>query len=302
MNQSISFDPQQIYETILQVLFYRVPISGDGTMGVSIATLTLAILIFVVMYRLSRTAQTVFKRRVLAHVPLDGGLAYTMQRLLHYLMVALGVIFALKIGLGVDFTGLAVILTALSVGIGLGLKEITSDVAAGFVLLFERPIRVGDRVKMGGDLKIEGDVKAVGLRTTKILTNDNLMVIVPNSKLTNENYINWSFTKAPVRLHIPVGVAYGSDVEVVRGALLAAVDGVAKLVDEPKPSVRLVEFGDSALGFELLVWTQAPENHPQIRSDLNFNIERELRAAGVVIPFPQRDLHLVTVPPELLRS
>jgi small-conductance mechanosensitive channel len=292
MRESLNLNFQEIYDTIVYVLTYKVPLSADGSMGVSIATLVFGIVVFLIMYRLSKTAQRLLRRNVLSRVPLDSGLAYTLQRLLHYAVVALGVIFALKVGVGIDFTSLAVVITALSVGIGLGLKEITSDVAAGFVLLFERPVRVGDRIKLAGDLTIEGDVMAIGLRTTKVMTNDRLTVIVPNSKLTNEKYVNWSYTNEPVRLHVPVGVAYGSDVEAVRRALLAAADGAEKLVTTPKPSVRLVNFGESSLDFELLVWTREPHTHPQIRSDLNFNIERDCRAAGIVIPFPQRDVHI----------
>lgn len=299
MDEIANLAPQTILDTIIYYLTYEIPLSADGSMRISVKTLVLGIIVFFVIYRLSRTAQTLLKRRVLSRVPLDSGLSYTLQRLVHYLLVALGVLFALKIGVGVDLTSLTVILTALSVGIGLGLKEITSDVAAGFVLLFERPVRVGDRIKLAGDLEIEGDVTAIDLRTTKITTNDKLTVIVPNSKLTNEKYINWSYRQQPVRLHIPVGVAYGSDLETVRKALLASAEGVDKVLDDPKPSVRMVNFGDSSLDFELLVWTMQPHTHPQIRSDLNFNIDREFRAANVVIPFPQRDLYLHSVPKEL---
>ena len=292
MEESLSLNFSEIYDTLIYVLTYKIPLSADGSMGVSISTLVFGVVVFLVMYRLSRTAQVLLRKNVLSRVPLDSGLAYTMQRLLHYAIIALSVIFALKVGVGIDFTSLAVVITALSVGIGLGLKEITSDVAAGFILLFERPVRVGDRIKLFGDLTVEGDVLAIGLRTTKVLTNDRLTVIVPNSKLTNEKYVNWSYAKEPIRIHIPVGVAYGSDLETVRRALLAAADGVETLVATPHPTVRLVSFGDSALDFELLVWTRDPDKHPQIRSDVNFNIERELRTAGVAIPFPQRDVHI----------
>jgi small-conductance mechanosensitive channel len=287
--------PDEIYDTVLYYINYDIQLSADGSLKISIKTLVLGLLIFFVIYRLSATAQRLLRRRVFSTVQIDPGIAYTLQRLIHYAMIAIAVMVALKIGVGVDFTSITVIITALSVGIGLGLKEITGDVAAGFILLFERPVRVGDRIKLGGDLAIEGDVAAIDLRTTKIVTNDHLTVIVPNSKLTNEKYVNWSYKNGPVRLHVPVGVAYGSDVEVVRAALMAATSGVERLLDTPKPSVRLVNFGESSLDFELLVWTLDPDKHPQIRSDLNFNIDREFRAAGVEIPFPQQDVRLIPV-------
>jgi potassium efflux system protein len=291
-----SVTPREVYDFVVWLFTATVDISAGGGMQVSIKSLLTAVIVLVLAQRFSRIAQSVLQRRILAHVPIDAGLGYMLERMLHYTVVALGILLALKIGVNLDFTGVAVVLTALSVGIGLGLKEISSDVAAGFILLFERPLRVGDRVKLGGSLQIEGDVVTVDLRTTKILTNDGLTVIVPNSKLTNEEYINWSYTNEPVRVHIPVGVAYESDVDTVRAALLAAAGGVEQVIADPKPSVRLVKFGESTLDFELLVWTREPEKHPQIRSDVNFNIHRELRAAGIEIPFPQQDLHVRTMP------
>ena len=296
----LGLTPQEVFESVARVFTHEVSFSAGGTMRFSLASLLTAAIVFVVVVRISRTAQRLLHARVLSRVPMDSGLAYTLQRMLHYALLGVAVLIALRIGIGADFTSFAVVLTALSVGIGLGLKEISSDVAAGFVLLFERPVRVGDRVKRASDLNVEGDVVAIGLRTTKILTNDRLMVIVPNSKLTNQECVNWSYSNAPVRLHIPIGVAYGSDVEAVDRALLAATTGVARLVDDQKPSVRLVRFGESSLDFELLVWTREPEAHPAIRSDLNYNIYRELATAGVELPFPQLDLRVSSVPDGLV--
>jgi small-conductance mechanosensitive channel len=284
---------QEIYDTIVDVLTYQVTFAASGDLKVSITSLLLAGLIFLVSLRVSRIARRVFSSRVLRQVSLDPGVVYALERLLHYAILTLGALFALKIGIGVDYTSLAVLVTALSVGIGLGLKEIAGDVAAGFVLLFERPIRVGDRVRLSDS--IEGNVVAIGLRTTKVVTNDRLTVIVPNSHLTNDDYVNWSYLNEPVRIHVPVGVAYGSDVARVREALLAAAEGVNRVAATPKPDVRLVRFGESSLDFEVLVWTNEPTAHPQIRSDVNFGIERELRNHGIEIPFPQRDVHVRSV-------
>lgn len=286
--------PAEIYERIVSVLTYEVPIAVGGDMRVSIQSLVLGLIVLLVALRLSKTARLVLQSRVLRKVPLDTGMVYALDRLVHYGVMTAGALFAFKVGLGVDYTGLVVVLTALSVGLGLGLREITSDVAAGFVLLFERPVRVGDRVRL--DREIEGDVVSIGLRATRIVTNDRLTVIVPNSRLTNQDYVNWSYLNEPIRLHIPVGVAYGTDVQLVRTLLLAAVADVNRLVDEPRPDVRLVGFGDSCLDFEVLVWTNEPMAHPQIRSDVNLGIEREFGAAGVVIPFPQRDIHVMKMP------
>ncbi len=244
----------EIWDLIVTVFNYPVTISPGGGLQVSLKSLIVAILIFVVMYRISMTAQRLFQKKVVKHIPLDSGLSYTLQRLLHYVITVMGALFALNVGIGINFTSLAVVLTALSVGIGLGMQGIASDVAAGFVILFERPLRVGDRIKLSSSL--EGDVQTIDIRTTKIRTNDNLIVIVPNSQLTSDAYVNWSYSNEPVRLHIPVGVAYGSDVAKVRDALLAASLDVDGVLQDPKPSVRLVSFGDSSLDFErAATWT-----------------------------------------------
>jgi small-conductance mechanosensitive channel len=293
---------QDIYDQLTAWVTYRVPISATGEMGVSIASLVMAVVFLLIFFQASRIAQNLLQKRLLSHVPLDPSVSYTLQRLLHYVIVAIGILVALRIGIGADFTSFAVVITALSVGIGLGLREIAADVAAGFVLLFERPIRVGNRVKLPGELNVEGNVLTIGLRTTKIRTNDRLVVIVPNSHLTNEKCVNWSYRSEPVRVHVPVGVAYGTDLELARRVLLSTAEGVDKVLADPGPSVRLVRFGDSSLDLELLVWTKDPTAHAQIRSDINFRIERGFREAGIEIPFPQRDLNLRGVPPDLLRQ
>jgi potassium-dependent mechanosensitive channel len=291
---ALAITPEELYDRIVSVLTHEVPLAVGGELRVSIVSLLLAVLIVLVSIRLSKLARTLFRTRVLRRAPLDSGVVYALDRLVHYAVVTVALLFALKVGIGADYTSLAVLVTALSVGIGLGLKEIAGDVAAGFILLFERPVRVGDRVKLNND--VEGDVMSIGLRTTKVVTNDRLTVIVPNSRLTNEDYVNWSYRNEPVRVHIPVGVAYGSDVQRVREALLTAIEGVNRIAADPKPDVRLVRFGDSSLDFEVLVWTSDPTAHPQIRSDVNFGIEREFRNFGIEIPFPQSDVHVRTMP------
>jgi potassium efflux system protein len=286
--------PEELYARVVSVLTYELPLAVGGDLKVSIMSLALALLIVLVSFRLSRSAQRIFRSRVLRKAPLDAGVVYALERLVHYGVVTVAFLFALKVGVGADYTSLAVLVTALSVGIGLGLKEIAGDVAAGFILLFERPVRVGDRVKLKNE--VEGNVVSIGLRTTKVVTNDRLTVIVPNSRLTNDDYVNWSYLKEPVRIHVPVGVAYGTDVELVREALLAAVSGVARVASEPRPDVRLLRFGESSLDFEVIVWTDDPTAHPQIRSDINFGIEREFRKSSIEIPFPQVDMRVKAMP------
>ncbi|HEX8922864.1 MAG TPA: mechanosensitive ion channel domain-containing protein, partial [Pyrinomonadaceae bacterium] len=168
------------------------------------------------------------------------------------------------------------------------------DLASGFILLFERPVRVGDFITITGpDSKLtEGRVQSINLRTTIVMTNDHIAAIVPNSKLVNENLINWSYGERRSRISIPIGVSYDSDVELVTQTLLRAAEEVDHVMEEPKPSVQFLSFGDYSLNFRLLVWTSRPRRHPQIKSDINYRIQRLFKEAGIEIPFPQQDLNL----------
>lgn len=265
-----------------------------GNFIFSISSLALGLGIFLLSFLVSRYARGFLERRMQAHPHLDPGVQYTILRLVNYIVVIVGVVTGLRIAIGADFTSLAVIFTALSLGIGFGLQFIAGDIAAGFLLLFERPVKVGDFITVTGpDSKvIDGKVISINLRTTVVQNNDNVSVIVPNSKLTNENLINWSYRGKRSRLSIHVGVSYGSDVELVTETLLRAADGVKFILEEPKPSVQFMEFGDSSLNFRLLVWTDRPRRYPQIRSAINYNIRRLFIETGIEIPFPQRDLNL----------
>ena len=178
------------------------------------------------------------------------------------------------------------------VPIGLGLQYITGDIASGFILLFERPVRVGDFVTIGDSKnETEGKVVSINLRATVVRTNDGIAVIVPNSRLVTETMINWSYSERRARISISVGVAYDSDVELVTTQLLRAAEGIKDVLDTPAPSVQFLGFGESALNFRLLVWTPRPRLHPRIRSDINYRINRLFREAQIEIPYPQRDLH-----------
>ena len=191
-------------------------------------------------------------------------------------------------------TTLAVVFTALSVGIGFGLQYIAGDIASGFILLFERPVRVGDFITITGpDSNLtEGRVQSINLRTTIVMTNDHIAAIVPNSKLVNQTLINWSYGERRSRISIPIGVAYDSKVDLVTETLLRAAEGVNYVLAEPKPSVQFLDFGDYSLNFRLLVWTDRPRRHPQIKSDINYRIQRLFNEAGIEIPFPQSEFRL----------
>jgi small-conductance mechanosensitive channel len=265
-----------------------------GNFEIRLSSLAIGIAIFVVAIIISRSVRAFMERRLAARANLDPGIQYTVLRLIHYLVITLGVLFALKTAFSLDLTTLAVVFTALSVGIGFGLQFIAGDLASGFILLFERPVRVGDFITISGpDSKItEGRVQSINLRTTIVMTNDHIAAIVPNSKLVNQNLLNWSYRERRSRISIPVGVSYDSDVDLVTETLLRAAEGVEHVMEEPKPSVQFLNFGDYSLNFRLLIWTSRPRRHMQIKSNINYRIHRLFKEAEIEIPFPQQDLNL----------
>ena len=208
-------------------------------------------------------------------------------------------IIAIMAGLsaaGFDFGNIAIIAGALSVGIGFGLQNIVNNFVSGLILLFERPIRKGDWIEVGGT---EGYVKDIHIRSTIIQTFDRSDVIVPNSELISNQVTNWVLSSKSGRAIVPVGVAYGTDTGKVREILLAIAEEntqVAKVSSMPKPVVLFREFGDSSLNFELRVFLHNVDSRLGIISDLNFAIDKAFKEAGIEIPFPQRDLHVKSMP------
>jgi small-conductance mechanosensitive channel len=265
-----------------------------GNFVFSITTLMFGLLVMLVAVFVSRYLRRFIEGRMARHKHLDPGVQFTILRLVHYFVITIGGFIALRIAVSADFTSLAVVFTALSVGIGFGLQFIAGDIASGFIILFERPIRVGDYITIPGpDGKLtEGRVRSINLRTTIVMTNDNIASVVPNSKIVNQNFLNWTFRERRTRVSVPVGVASDSDVDLVARTLLRAAEDVQFVLPEPKPSVQFLEFGDFDLKFRLLVWTDRPRRHPSIRSEINYRIFRLFREAGIEIPNPQRDITL----------
>ena len=260
---------------------------GNGN-SFSINSLVAGAVIFAVAIFVSRTVSNLLRRRIAKRAYLDPGIQYTLGRLTQYLVITIGVLVAVAVA-GVNLTSLAVVFTALSVGIGFGLQYIAADIASGFILLFERPVRVGDRITIGED---EGDVQSINLRTTVVLTNNRVSIIVPNSKLVSQRLINWSYGDPRARIAIPIGVGAESDIDQVTETLLKAADGVDNVLSEPAPKVQFLKFGDWSLDFRLLVWTNRPRLHMQIRSDINYRIDKLFREAKIEIPYPQTELRI----------
>ena len=264
-----------------------------GRITVSASSLFVGVLVVVVTIPAARWSSTLIERRMSSRRHIDAGLRYTICRLVRYLVTTIGLVVALKQAFAIDLTSIAVIFTALSVGIGFGLQYIASDIASGFILLFERPIRIGDRITIGED---EGDVQSINLRTTIVTTNDRIAIIVPNSKLVSQRVVNWSYGDPRARIAIPIGVADDSDIQLVTDTLMEAGKNVANVLTDPAPCVQFLKFGDYSLDFRLLIWTNQPRRHAQIRSDINYRIAELFRERSIRIPYPTQEFLLKGVP------
>lgn len=251
-----------------------------------------SLIIFTLIILAALVVTRIFTRlvfdRILKRFHLKDGIRYTLRRLTEYTLHLVGIIIAFQF-VGIDLSGLAVIFGLLSVGIGFGLQNVTANFVAGLVLLFERPIKVGDRITVGD---VEGDVEEISMRATRIRTLNNISIIVPNSQFTSSNIVNWSYGDLRVRLEIDVGVSYGSDLELVLKSLKDIALENPKVLRDPEPDVLLRELGDSSWNMRLRLWIDNPHGHHQIRSDINCGIVRIFRERGIEIPFPQRDIHV----------
>ena len=192
---------------------------------------------------------------------------------------------------GLSATQLTVVFGALGVGIGFGLQTVVNNFVSGLILMFERPVKVGDRVETAGRA---GIVSRIGIRASMIRTFDGAEVVVPNSDLVSKEVVNWTLSDEERRGEILVGVAYGSEVKKVLGILKNVAIAHPKVLDAPEPAAQMISFGESSLNFRLFVWTEL-EYFGEVMSDLHEAIDEELRKAGIGIPFPQRDLHVRSV-------
>lgn len=237
---------------------------------------------------LARFISRVMLARLLSRLAIDEGTRYNLIRITQYMVMVIGAIVAFQF-IGIDLSGLAVIFGLLSVGIGFGLQNITSNFVAGLILLFERPIKVGDRVTVGDT---EGDVMEINIRSTTIRSLQNIAIIVPNSEFVSATVINWSHGDTKIRLEVDVGVSYESDLDTVLRSLREVAEENQEVLRSPAPEVLHRGFGDSSWNMQLRAWINSPKRYHQVRSALHCAIVRKFRENGVEIPFPQRDLHV----------
>ena len=275
--------------------WFDYPIVRLGEQVITVLTIAKILLWIIIILVLNVVFQRMILRRVLKHTRLGLGLQFAIAKIFGYVVVILGFYVAL-VANGVNLSSLAVVAGALGLGIGFGLQNIVANFVSGIVLLAERPLAVGDRIEVNG---VAGRVVKISLRATTVITNDNIAIIVPNSDLTSHPVTNWSHGGPSVRLRLPIGVAYGSDLQRLETLLLGVAAAHQDVMKTPSPTLYFDSFGDNALNFELAVWTETMAQSPRrLRSELNFMIERALREAGIEIPFPQRVVHLRAPAPD----
>ncbi len=277
-------------EKIHEILSYELIRFGDFHINTYhiFALLLLWVLIRIVLWGVSR-----FLKRRTRQQKMDEGRSKALLQLTKYFAYVIAIIVSLEI-VGINLTVIWASAAAFLVAIGLGIQQIFNDAVSGLLLLFEASVSEGDIVEIDG---LVGRVKQIRIRTSLIETRANIIIVVPNSKLVSENVINWSHNRQLTRFVIKVGVKYGSDVELVTKCLIEAASEHGKVSSRMQPQARMVNFGDSSLDFELLFWSYEMFMIEFVKSDLRISINKKFNENGIVIPFPQRDLHHITPPP-----
>ena len=279
--------------------------TGEETSSVTVddgSPLTLKRLFFAFVivfgaFILSKYVQWVLRRQVLQALQIARHTQFILLRFIHFTFLLIGILIGLS-AVGVSFTSLAIIFGGLSIGIGFGLQNIASNLISGFILIFERPIKIGDMVEVT-DVNVFGRVTSINLRSTIINSVDAKEIIVPNSQLVTESVHNLTHDNNLFRIRVAVGVSYGSDVQLVKRALIETAHEHPQVIKEPgatmenvtPPFVRFVNFGNSSLDFELLAWIPDSFQRFDIASDLHFMIWEKFKEYNITIPFPQRDVH-----------
>jgi small-conductance mechanosensitive channel len=258
--------------------------------SVSVNHFAIALLVFFIGLMVLGQIIRLFKKRVLPKTTMKPNEAATAAKLLHYFGMLLLLLLSLRI-IHIPLTAFAFVGGALAIGVGFGAQNLINNFISGFILMAERPIRVGDVIDIEGNF---ATVEDIGPRSTRIRTGDNIHVLVPNSSFLEKNIVNWTLSDKMVRAHVAVGVAYGSPVRKVEALLLQAVEENEKVLKTPKPFVLFKDFGDNALLFYLYFWVSIDNVTQRLitESDLRFRIDDLFREAGIVIAFPQRDVHL----------
>ncbi|HSD62472.1 MAG TPA: mechanosensitive ion channel domain-containing protein [Ignavibacteriaceae bacterium] len=269
--------------------FLSIHLIDIGNTAITLWTLIYFIFLAWLLFFITARLRKWIIYKVLSKSKVELGVRLAVGTIIRYGVLLFGLIVVVQT-VGINLSTVTILVGALGVGIGFGLQNVTNNLVSGVIILFERPIKVGDRIQVG---EVFGDVMSISMRSTTVVTNDNISVIVPNSEFISSTVINWSHNDRNVRFSIPVGVAYKEDPENVKQILLEVAEKEDGVLKDPEPVVLLREFGDSSLNFELLIWTSSYITTPGIlKSKIYFEIFKKFRENDIEIPFPQRDLHM----------
>ena len=251
--------------------------------GITVASLLALVLLFGLVVLAERVVRRYFITRLLGRTHLEPAMQFALARVVGYALLALGFFISLQM-VGVNLTSLSFLAGAVGVGFGFGLQNIISNFISGLIILAERPIKIGDRVEIGG---VAGQVREISLRSTTVVTNDNMAIIVPNANFITQQVTNWSYEDPRVRFRIPFGVAHGTDLRTLRKLMMEVAAGHPKVLKEPKPELFCIGITEDGLNFELAVWSSEATTSPrQFRSDLFFAIDQKLRENAIKLPAP----------------
>ncbi|MCH7403104.1 mechanosensitive ion channel family protein [Belliella kenyensis] len=292
MNEILEFKKEKI-SGFLDIMndFLTIKLFSIGESSLTVGLLiTLIFSVFVLLF-ISELVRKILVNRILPKYKIEVGTRQSVGTIIKYIIIIAGS-FSILQTTGLDLSAFGILAGALGVGIGFGLQNITNNFISGLIILFEQPIKIGDRIEVGD---ISGDVVKISARSTMIVTNDNISVIVPNSQFIDSQVINWSHNDRNIRFNYPVGVSYKEDPEKVKTILIEVATANIGVLDKPAPDVLFDEFGDNSLNFTLRVWTSDYINKPKVlKSQLYFEIFKRFTEEGIEIPFPQRDIHVVS--------
>lgn len=264
-----------------------------GDSQISLGTILYFIIGFIILTFLSKRFRNLLVDKILLKANFEKGARNSIGLIARVLFMFIGSIVIIQTA-GIDMSSLSLLAGALGVGIGFGLQNITDNFISGIIILFEKPIKVGDRIVVG---ETEGDVINISVRATTILTNENVSIIVPNSEFISSRVINWSHNDRNIRFDIPVGVSYSEDPAAVKKVLLEVASTNDHVLKHPEPFVFFDEFADSSLNFTLAVWTSTHTDKPRrLKTELYFEIFEKFKEKGIEIPFPQRDVYIKSQP------
>jgi len=265
------------------------PLVRAGTMQFTVGHLIELVVLLGLVFLVELVLRRFFFARLLKRTRMRPSVQFAVQQMARYTVLVVGIYLSLT-AVGINLSSLAFLAGALGVGVGFGLQNIISNFVSGLIILAEQPIAIGDRVEVGGTV---GRISEISLRSTKMVTNDNICIIIPNSNLITGTVTNWSYWDPRVRTRLPLGVAYGTNVEQLRKLLVDVAAQDPDVLKEPPPELLFVGYGDSAINFELAVWSTLTLDKPmRFKSRIYYAVHKALENNSIEIPFPQRDLHI----------